>query len=98
MNDLNSLLIEGVTINEPVLRDDACQFTISVTHTSHRGVKTVMSLEVVLKGLLGRNTYEYLGKSHAVRIVGRLALKDKKIVVEGEHIEMRPKRKEERVA
>lgn len=98
MNDLNSLLIEGVTVNEPVLRDDACQFTISVTNISHRGVKTVMSLEVVLKGLLGRNTHEYLRKSQAVRIVGRLALKDKKLVVEGEHIELRPVRKEERVA
>jgi single-strand DNA-binding protein len=83
MNNLNSILIEGVLAGDPELSYSEvcstkwafCKFTISHERSFPEGgemKKKLFTFEVQTRGRLAETCKEYLRKGRGVRIVGRL--------------------------
>jgi single-strand DNA-binding protein len=81
MNNLNSILLEGKLIENPVLanREDGqpqCNFTVQcyrmVKNAEDELVEEKHLFDVVVLGRLAEICKEYLSKDRGVRVVGRL--------------------------
>lgn len=97
-NDLNSLLIEGYLVGDPIaFRNDEdeierCVFTIRTVslRTDH---SDFFDIQVDTFDTLAPNTFEYLRKDHRVRVVGRIYGEEDGLHIEAEHVENRPTRR-----
>jgi len=80
MNNLNSVLIEGNVVRDPVLSNTpggipVCAFSIGInsTHNTNDGkVDEVSFFDVETWHQLAENVVKYLTKGRGVRIVGRI--------------------------
>ena len=91
MNDLNSVLIEGIVINNATMSKDYCKFKIS----SNRFYKQKDELKRETS-LITIEAYYKLAKLNngvlkgcKIRVVGRLKQNEDEIVIIAEHVEIR---------
>lgn len=99
MNSLNSVLIEGNLLDDPIQYESGCSFII----TSDRFYSSVGEVEkevsyftVEAFGRLGESCMNNLKKNRGVRVVGRIKQLgiDSKMSIIAEHIEFKPIKKE----
>lgn len=99
MNNLNSLILEGILTADPVIIDKKCDFNIESTRfiklngTRHEETITV---RVKIADTLVEDCEERLKKGRTVRVVGRLSQDDQGIFLAGEHIETKAKKDDSR--
>jgi single-strand DNA-binding protein len=105
MNNLNSVLIEGNLLSEPWVINEKSEIEgVKFTITSKRCIKTnnkyeneITLIDVVTFGHLSERCKQYLKPDRGVRIIGRLAQSDDKLIVYAEHVEFKPVVNEESV-
>ena len=99
MNSLNSILIEGNLLDDPVENDGKCTFVIT-SNRFYRNEKTTEKetsyFTIEAFGRLGQSCMNELKKSIGIRAVGRIKQLgiDGKMTIVAEHVEFKPKRKE----
>ena len=99
MNSLNSILIEGSLLDDPVESDGKCTFVIT-SDMFYRNEETTEKetsyFTIEAFGRLGQACMNELKKNRGVRAVGRIKQLgiDSKMVIVAEHVEFKPKRKE----
>ncbi len=75
LNDLNSVLVEGILASDPVLEEGKTTFFISSHRYSHVGEEVehrIFLFRIVTLGRLAEVCGEYLKKGKGVRAVGQL--------------------------
>jgi single-stranded DNA-binding protein len=97
MNDLNSVLIEGILTGDPTPNgtegnDAACRFIVETRRTNRAGLTRTYTFAIETKGRLAMNCNEHLRAGRGVRVVGSLAEKNAVAVIQAEHVEFRPMR------
>jgi len=86
MNDLNSVLLEGELVNDPLFINSKSIFNLDV----HRSGKTNI-FKVICGGHLAEVCDEYLKTGRRVRAVGRLDTDESGLAyLLAEHVEFRP--------
>jgi len=108
MNDLNSIILEGTVVDDPVTITDSgkvtCRFYVGSKRYYKRNdemVKDVSTIEVECRGKLAQTCSEILKKGRGVRICGYLKqeLEDfdgkdiSKVYIVAENIEFKPEHK-----
>ena len=92
MNDLNSVLLEGIVVGELSTGDDACSFQVESKRTDANGICTCIGVTIVTRGRLAQVCGEYLKAGLGVRVVGRLAYyMNAGLHVAAEHVEFKSK-------
>lgn len=99
MNNLNSILLEGELVTEPVLTyTKAGAAKTSYNVLSKRFYKQEEKIEeentvvnVVTRGRHAEVNKEYLSKGRGVRVIGRIASNGTGLYIEAEHVEFKPK-------
>jgi single-strand DNA-binding protein len=99
MNSLNSFLIEGNLLDDPVENDGKCTFVITSDRfykNDEEVTKETSYFTIEVFGKLGKARMYELKKNRGVRVVGRIKQLgiDSKMAVVAEHIEFKPKQKE----
>ena len=103
MNNLNSVLIEGELVADPVLLDSKV-VRFNIASTRFHKINDILEKEtgyfpVIAGGRLGTTCFETLKKGRVVRVVGRLMQVTSfdeqgngsmAIVIDSEHVEFRP--------
>jgi len=111
MNNLNSILLEGVLSRDPQLSYEpsgspVCRFTIKVRRVSTKGTDEIGYFDVQVCNRLAEVCQEYLKKDRGLRVVGRLVQDhwqdydgvDKfEVFILAEHVEFKPIRKQDGV-
>jgi len=101
MNNLNSVLIEGLVIADPELSYSesgaaVCRFKVA-SHRAYKeeeqAVEEVSHFDIATHVRLAEVCAEYLKKGRGVRIVGRLKQDGEKVLIEAEHVEFKPLKK-----
>lgn len=104
MNDLNSVLIEGIVITKPHLQKTGDDVRLLMRIESHRVCKEGDEIrkvkrdafDIVVKGHLAETYYGRLSVGRGVRIVGclrtieRSNLTEYSVFIEGQHVEFKP--------
>jgi single-strand DNA-binding protein len=106
MNNLNSVLVEGILEGKPALQDTngkpSCAFTIASNRYHKAGAKTekeTSAFEVEAEGKVAEDCHSLGREGRGVRVVGRLKQVKwtdaegkgrSKIVIAAEHVEFRP--------
>ena len=99
MNNLNSMLIEGNIVVEPVLRTEnknICVFTVSSSRffkNENEMEEEILQIDIEAEGGWCRMALEKGKMGAELRTVGRLkkAPDSEKIIIVADHIEFRPK-------
>jgi single-stranded DNA-binding protein len=97
-NDLNSLLIEGYLVGDPIAftndedEIERCAFTIR-TVSLRKDHSDFFDIQIDTFDTLAPNVFEYLRKNNRVRIVGRIYGEEDGIHIEAEHVENVPARR-----
>lgn len=95
MSNLNSVLIEGILINNPESKEmsgcksASCFFKISSCHRTQTSMTDII-LEIKTDNMLADKCGRDLKKDMMVRVVGRLSCVDNNIIIQAEHIEIKP--------
>jgi single-stranded DNA-binding protein len=97
MNDLNSVLIEGILTDDPTANNnegngELCRFIVETRRTNHAGLTRTYTFAIETKGRLAMNCNEHLRAGRGVRVVGSLAEENSAAVIQAEHVEFRPMR------
>lgn len=93
MNDLNSLLLEGTILKNPIIKKDTCHFPIVVKKDYINGdiaKKEASFFKIIAYGKFLENYKKWLKKGQSIRLVGELKNLSKyrnNIVIVAEHIE-----------
>ncbi|GHT98531.1 hypothetical protein FACS1894142_4970 [Spirochaetia bacterium] len=106
MNNLNSVIVEGVLVDKPAFQDTNgkpfCSFSIASNQfyrVKSKIEKEVSHFDVEVYGKLAESCQKLGKKGRGVRVVGRLMQKkwtdakgkeQSKIIIVAEHIEFRP--------
>jgi single-strand DNA-binding protein len=106
MNNLNSILVEGVLVEKPAFQGTRGKPSCTFSFASNRFYrakskieKEVSIFEVEVSGKLAENCHNLGHEGRGLRIVGRLkqvkwtnaeGKPQSKVVIEAEHIEFRP--------
>lgn len=105
MNSLNSVLLEGNLVKDPVesrsaLDEIECTFTVVSVRSCKKDdetVKEVTTVDVKVYSTLAENCLHHLHKGRGVRIVGRLKQVEgnddsgnSQIIIQAEHVEFKP--------
>ena len=95
MNDLNSVLIEGILTDDPTPNDTegndaACRFIVETRRTNRAGLTRTYTFAVETKGRLAMSCNEHLLSGRGVRVVGFLTEENAAAVIQAEHVEFRP--------
>lgn len=95
MNSLNSILIEGELVEDPISKDEAVTFEVRFhrffTKDSERKEETG-KISVETWGTTAKLCLKTLAKGRGVRVVGRIKdVGDGKILVVGESVEFKTK-------
>jgi len=102
VNSLNSILVEGKLIADPVMEDGVCDFRIESVRTYMFGEerKTEESIfPITTRSRLAEVCGEYLKTGRGVRVVGRLRMvPEGNAEIVAEHVEFQPVRKSVPVA
>jgi single-stranded DNA-binding protein len=77
MNHLNSILIEGSLITDPVFDEETGTYSFIIQNQicfkeKEKIKKEYVTMEIRTIGRLAKNCFQYLKKERVVRIVGRL--------------------------
>ena len=101
MNNLNSVLLEGNLVDNPLEVYGNTEFKIKVCRACKdedtiRHLVSVIDINV-RPGRLAETCAEYLRRDRGVRIIGRLVGNDSKAFVEAEHVEFKPVKREDGV-
>ena len=99
MNNLNSILLEGILEKEPQLLTapqgkSLCTFTLSSIHsygTFEKRETETSSFDIETHGRLAEVCGDYLRAGRGVRVVGRLKQRDSRVLIVAEHVEFKPK-------
>jgi len=93
LNDLNSVLIEGV-VTQPFGFDGESVKPLTMVSRSRKGeIDKEILLPIVLTTKLAGQIGEELKEERPLRVVGKLIhQEDIGIAIEAEHVELRPKR------
>ena len=99
MNSLNSLLVEGNLVSDPIMENNICKFSISSDRfykEENDLVKETSYFNIEAYGRLGENCYKELKQNRGIRVVGRIRQLelDGKMIVISEHIEFKPIKKD----
>lgn len=91
MNSLNSVLLEGELVADPVEVDEVCHFTISIVRCIKDAESEVSNILIQTSSpVLTKNCMKYLDKGRGVRVVGRLSASTGVVKVVAEHAEFKP--------
>ena len=95
MNDLNSILLEGILPNDPTANDTkdnvpVCRFIVETSRANRAGLTRTYTFTVETKGRLATTCNEHLQAGRGVRVVGSLAEENSAAVIQAEHVEFRP--------
>jgi single-strand DNA-binding protein len=89
MNDLNSVLLEGILTQDPQQALDHVEFVIETAKKTTEGTAKAR-YTIQTTGRLAEVCQEYLTAGRGVRIVGRLGEHEGKVIIEAEHVEIKP--------
>jgi single-strand DNA-binding protein len=106
MNDLNSILLEGIVQSDPVIIGRGpemdpieCSFLVRSIRYNHDYTKKISDIEIEATGNLANTCTSVLKAGRGVRIVGYLCQvlyidqhgwTSTKIIIRAEHIEFKP--------
>jgi single-stranded DNA-binding protein len=89
MNSLNSVILEGVLIDNP---DFFGSFTLKTTRRYKKNNEVeeeICNFEIITSDKLAEHMKNYLSAKMFVRVVGRLSEKDRKVTIFAEYIEIK---------
>jgi hypothetical protein len=92
MNDLNSVVLGGTVHGDVRLDSGAAWFTIVSRHDVD-GESIGEAYSIVASGKLGGKCYDELKHGRGIRIVGKLRGADGQMMIEAEHVELKPARR-----
>jgi single-strand DNA-binding protein len=96
MNSLNSVLIEGNLISNPILENNICKFSICsdrfYKNENNDLIKEISYFNIEATGRLGETCNKELKKNRGVRVVGRIKQLELfgKMTIIAEHVEFKP--------
>lgn len=97
MNSLNSILLEGNLVLDPVMTNDdkACDLVIETSRTYAKDDEEVTDKEQFIVrawNKLAKGCHELLKAGREVRVVGRLKNQAGIVFIVAEHVECKPER------
>jgi len=95
MNNLNSILVEGTLMNDPVTTNTEqtrTAFNLYSVHYEKGGQFSDITVPIKTTGRLAEVCADYLKAGRGVRVVGRLAQNNTELYVHAEHVEFKPER------